>query len=240
MGYAYPVGEVPVNTKNIKLTMRRSPLETGASFFSDPFSLNGPVPGSSYAGVCMQFATGDPAVAEIAMSGAIRTRFLVPPELGKSSGAAELVMAPVAVNEAMAHRVQATKLRQGPWGPTPLFLDALEVPYGTAANRVSREIKYLAAKPATVQEARAQGKTKTETKKIDESSHPPGILTKPLKGIEFVFKRGRLLGLKDTSPAKSSPGAGPVTEAIEAKEKGVRPRRAPSGPAPGIWDWALR
>ena len=45
----------------------------------------------------MQFATSDPAVAETAMSGAIWTRCLVPPKLGDSSAAAELVMASVAV-----------------------------------------------------------------------------------------------------------------------------------------------
>ena len=65
-------------TKDIQLTMRRCPPETGASFFSDPSSLNGPVPGSSYAGTYMQFATGDLATAETAMGGAIWTRSLVP------------------------------------------------------------------------------------------------------------------------------------------------------------------
>ena len=62
----------------------------------------------------MQFATGDPAVAKTAMSGAIWTRCLVPLMPGGSSGAAELIMAPVAVKEAVAHRTQATELRQGP------------------------------------------------------------------------------------------------------------------------------
>ena len=68
----------------------------------------------------MQLATGDPAAAETAMGGAIWTRCLVPPKLGDSSGAAELIMVSVAVKEAMAHRIQAAELRQGPWGPTPL------------------------------------------------------------------------------------------------------------------------
>ena len=44
--------------------MRKCPLGTGAAFFLDSSSLNGPVPGSSYGGACMQFATGDSAVAE--------------------------------------------------------------------------------------------------------------------------------------------------------------------------------
>ena len=69
-----------VNTQEIQFAMRRCPPEMGASFFSDSSSLNGPVPGSSYAGACMQFATGDPA--ESVMSGAIWNRSLVLPKLG--------------------------------------------------------------------------------------------------------------------------------------------------------------
>ena len=82
-----------VKTKDLQLAMRKCPLRTGAAFFSGPSSLNGPVPGSSYGGACMQLATDDPAVAETTMSGAIWARCLVSPKLGESSAAAELVMA---------------------------------------------------------------------------------------------------------------------------------------------------
>ena len=50
-------------------------------------------------------------------------------------------MATVAVKEAVAHRIQAAEFRQGPWGPTPLYLDALAVLNGTAADQVSQEMK---------------------------------------------------------------------------------------------------
>ena len=53
-----------VNTKGPQLTMRKCLSRTNAGFFSDSSSLNGPVPGSSYDGACMQLATGDPVVAE--------------------------------------------------------------------------------------------------------------------------------------------------------------------------------
>ena len=56
----------------------------------------------------------------------------------------------------------AAELRQGPWGPTPLYLDALAVLHGTTADQVSREMKYLAAKLSAVQEARSQDKIKTQ------------------------------------------------------------------------------
>ena len=46
-----------VKTKDIQLSMRRCPPESGASFFSESTSLNGPIPRSSYAGACIQFAT---------------------------------------------------------------------------------------------------------------------------------------------------------------------------------------
>ena len=56
----------------------------------------------------MQFATKDPAVAGTVMSGVIWTRGLVPPKQRASSGAARLIVASVAVKEAVAHRTSAT------------------------------------------------------------------------------------------------------------------------------------
>ena len=78
-------------------------------------------------------------------------------------------------------------------------MDALAILHGTSADQVSREMKYLAAKLAVMQEARSREKTKT--KKIDEGCHPDDILTKPLQGREVAFKRGRLLGLRAVPPA---------------------------------------
>ena len=93
--------------------MRKCPAKAGAAFFSDSSLLNGPAPGSSYGGACA-----------------------VPPKLGDSSAAAELIMATVAVKEAIAHRIQAAELRQGPWGATPLYLDALmDAMYGADGTR---------------------------------------------------------------------------------------------------------
>ena len=178
----------------------------------------------------MQFTTGDPAVVETAMSGAIWIRFLVPPELGDSSGAAEHIMALIAVKEAVSRRIQAAEMRTGPLGPIPLYLGALAVLHGTAAGQVSREMKYLAAELAIVPEAKAQGKAKAG--KSDVSCHPPGILTKPLQGGGSCSSEGAFWGLKAALPAKSSSGAAPATKAGEAKEKSARPRRALSDSPP--------
>ena len=72
-----------IKTKDLEfeflLTMRKCPAKAVAAFFSDLSLLNGPAPGSSYGGACMQFAQDDPAVAGTVMSGAIRARCLVPP-----------------------------------------------------------------------------------------------------------------------------------------------------------------
>ena len=85
--------------------MRKCPSRTNAALCSDSSSLNGPVPGSSYGEVCMQFATGDPVVAETVKGGAIWTRCLVPPKHGDSSASAGLIMATAAVKGAIAHRI---------------------------------------------------------------------------------------------------------------------------------------
>ena len=66
-------------------------------------------------------------------------------------------------------------------------------------------MKYTAAKLAVVQGFRSEGKIKTE--KIDEGCHPADILTKPLQGKKFEYKRGRLLGLRVTPPTRASPNA---------------------------------
>jgi len=171
------------------------------------------------------------------MSGAIRTRCLVPPKLGDSSAAAELTMATVTAKEAVAHRISATELRQGPWGPTPLYLGALKVSHGTAADQVSRKMKYLAAKLAVVQEDRSQGKIKTE--KANKDRDLAGILTKPLQAKEYAFKRGCFLGLRVVPPAKLSSSAAAATSASGAKGETDRARCPAPGPAPGTWGRAV-
>ena len=171
------------------------------------------------------------------MSGAVWTRYLVPPKLGDSSAAAELIMATAAVKEAVAHRNQAAELMQSPWGPTLLYLDAPAVLYGTTADQVSREIKCIAAYLAVVQEARAQGRTKTWT--IDEGCHPADILTKPLQGKEFAFKRGRLLELRFAPPTKLDSRAVAVVSDSGAESETDRARCAPPGSAPGTWSRAV-
>ena len=92
-------------------------------------------------------------------------------------------------------------------------------------------MKCLAAKLAFVQEARTQGKAKTE--KISESCHPADILTKPLQGKECAFKRGRLLGIRVAPPAKPGSSKAAATGAGGTKGKAGHARCPPPAPAPG-------
>ena len=99
-------------------------------------------------------------------------------------------------------------------------------------------MKYQAVRLASVREAKAQEKAKTE--KIDESFHPPGIMTKPLQGKVFVFKRGRLLGPEVAPAVKPGADAASAAAAGEATGKGARQRRAAPDPAPSTWGRALK
>jgi len=129
-----------VRTRDVHLSMRKAAVGTGAACYSDSPEINGPVPGSSYGGACLRYLTGDPSLPDTVMSGAIWARCLVPPKLGDSSAAAELIMATVATKEVMAYRMQAEELGHGPRTPTPLYLDATAVLHGTATEQVSREM----------------------------------------------------------------------------------------------------
>ena len=107
-------GTYLAKTRDVHLAMRKAAAETGAACFSDSPALNGPVPGSSYARECLKYSKGGPTMPDTVMSGAIWARCLVPPKLGDSTAAAELVMATVATKEAMAYRMQARELGHGP------------------------------------------------------------------------------------------------------------------------------
>ena len=65
--------------RDAHLAVRKAVAGTDAACFSDSSALNGPILGSSYAGACIQFSTGDPARPGTAMSGEIWAWCLVPP-----------------------------------------------------------------------------------------------------------------------------------------------------------------
>ena len=139
---------------------------------------------------------------------------MAPPKLVGSSGAEKLATASVAVKEAATHRTQQTVLGQVPWGPTQLYLDAHAVLHRTSADQVTREMNHLAEKLANAQGGRSQGKIKT--RKIDESCHPPGILTKQATAGE---------GVRVQAGAPPGPQGRPAREAELRRRPGGGDRR---------------
>ena len=51
-------GTYLVRTRDVHLAMRKAAAGTGAACYSDSSALNGPVPGRSYGGACLQYSTG--------------------------------------------------------------------------------------------------------------------------------------------------------------------------------------
>ena len=85
-------------------------------------------------------------------------------------------------------------------------------------------MKYLAAKLAVIQQARAHGKIRTM--KIDESLHPTAILTKPLQGREFVYKRARVFGLEEGVPPPTKGQTEGAKGPDAAAQQPAKPSRA--------------
>ena len=116
---------------------------------------------------------------------------LIPRTLGNGSTAAGLVMATVAVNEALGYRILANEVRQKALELTLLYLGALAVPHRNAPGKATREMKNLAELLAAVQDSSAEGRAKTA--KTSETVHSAYILTKPLQGGGFFYKHPTLL-----------------------------------------------
>jgi len=105
--------------------------------------------------------------------------------------------------------------------------------HGTVPDKATRGAKYLAAKLAIVQDAKVE--KKIETVKTSEAFHSTNILTKPLQGEEFVYKRGQLLGLEVTPPARPSGHArvskkGTPVSAVGAASVRPQPTKGGDGP----------
>ena len=123
----------------------------------------------------------------------------------------------------VTHRIQAEELRQAAHGPSRLHLDATAVLHGTALGKFTRGMQHFVAKLAVVQDAKAA--EEIGTVKISEAPHNARVLTKPLQGGEFVYKRGRLLELEVTPPARRPGQAELRTRSTPSRRW---PPRAPS------------
>ena len=98
----------------------------------------------------------------------------------------------------LAHRMLLTELRLLTPGPTALYLDANAVINGAEMERVTREMRFMAARYSMLRLAVNDGrivlaKVHTELNKAD-------IFTKPLTGEDFRRCRALVLGLRYDIP----------------------------------------
>ena len=171
-----------VATKGLRLTYRRQ--RDGAPWvtFSDSSVLNAGA-GQSFGGHCSCYEG----------SGLLNWRCFVPRRLSDSSAAAELIVATSAAKWILGQRMLSAELRQGQEGPSPLYLDAQATLQGTAAEKVSRDMKYMAARYAILRQTETSGEV--VLRKVHTTDNLADLFTKPLSGDTFRRLRDRAMGL---------------------------------------------
>jgi len=171
-----------VATKGLRLTYRRQ--RNGAPWvtFSDSSVLNAGA-GQSFGGHCSCYEG----------SGLLNWRCFVPRRLSDSSAAAELIVATSAAKWILGQRMLSAELRQGQEGPSPLYLDAQATLQGTAAEKVSRDMKYMAARYAILRQTETSGEV--VLRKVHTTDNLADLFTKPLSGDTFRRLRDRAMGL---------------------------------------------
>ena len=171
-----------VATKELRLTYRRQ--RDGAPWvtFSDSSVLNAGA-GQSFGGHCSCYEG----------SGLLNWRCFVPRRLSDSSAAAELIVATSAAKWILGQRMLSAELRQGQEGPSPLYLDAQATLQGTAAEKVSRDMKYMAARYAILRQTETSGEV--VLRKVHTNDNLADLFTKPLFGDTFRRLRDRAMGL---------------------------------------------
>jgi hypothetical protein len=175
-----------VHTRDLKLTYR--PSKGGAEFYTDS-SLFNAAEGGSFGGFAGKYRG----------SGLFAWRSFVPRKLGLSSGAAELVMTAAATQYVQGFRMMLRELRldadgSGRLSPTVLFTDAEANLKGTAADRVPKDQRYMAARRAVVRRAKDDGAV--DLRAIPTDDNIADLFTKPLTGSRFFHLRDLALGLK--------------------------------------------
>jgi hypothetical protein len=177
-----------VDTKWVRLTYRTSPEGGKALTFADSSLINAEN-GGSFGGFCSCYEG----------SGVFDWRCFVPRRLADSSAGAELIMSSAAVKNILGNRMFLKELGQEQEGPSALYLDAQAVLNGAEMERVSREMRYQAARYAMLRDAQ-QAKT-VELKKVPTADNLADIFTKPLVGPQFRHLRSMVMGIEPWSVA---------------------------------------
>jgi len=170
-----------VETKAIRMTYRKPPAGAQFMFFSDSSALNGP-DSTSYGGWCAIYEG----------SGAFDWASANAARVLDSSGSCELNVATGAVKSAMGARMLFGELGLDQAGPTDIYLDARAALDGAGSEKVSKAMKFMAARYAMLRQAAEAGQVSLQ--KIDTTLNVADLFTKPLVGETFVRLRGRVMG----------------------------------------------
>jgi hypothetical protein len=120
-------------------------------------------------------------------------RCLVPRSFPDSSAAAELVIATYAVKSILGFRLLFAELNLLPLGPTPLYIDASAVINGAEMEKITKQMRFMAAKYSMLRIVVKDDKVKL-VKCGSEVNKSDGF-TKPLTGLPFQRWRALVLGL---------------------------------------------
>ena len=110
-----------------------------------------------------------------------------------SSGAAELNVATGAVKSALGYRLQLEEIGLPQSRPTRIFLDARATLDGAGSEKVSKAMKYMAARYTMLRQAVEA--EQAELHKVDTEFNTADILTKNLTGKSFLRHRERVIGM---------------------------------------------
>ena len=183
------LGHYLVSTSHICLCFHPSPTGDPTENFVasvDSSCLNGPVPGSSYGGLALQYAG----------SGAFAVKCLSPRKLTDSTGGAELIMACLLAKQIIAFRMFLCELGLTQRGPTVTTTDSNVVMQGAEMERVSNTSRWLAARLAITRQTIYDGLM--SFRKSASADLVADIMTKGIaKPAHFVLLRDMLMGTRD-------------------------------------------
>jgi hypothetical protein len=127
-----------------------------------------------------------------AVSGLVDWRCMVPRSFSDSSVAAELVIATYAAKSILGYRMLLHELRMLPDGPTPLYLDANAVINGAEMEKITKQMRFMAARYSMLRKVITDGKVTLA--KVASDANKADIFTKPLVGDAFIHARALVLG----------------------------------------------
>jgi hypothetical protein len=120
-------------------------------------------------------------------------RCLVPRSFPDSSAAAELIIATYASKSILGFRLLFDELHLLPPGPTSLYIDASAVINGAEMEKITKQMRFMAAKYSMLRVVVEDGKVKL--RKCNSEDNKSDGFTKPLTGSQFQKWRALVLGL---------------------------------------------